>query len=194
MKDERSRVWTIVFYPESCSPDFIRIIDSFVVPALLSPLHHSDDEVSKDHYHLILSFDGKKSYEQVLSLANQLNSNVIERVKSIKAMSRYLIHYDNLDKEQFDSGVHSLTSFHGFDFLSYFEDNLNSDEICSLLEDIIINSSNLYELIDLINYLKAHELFDCLRFIRSENTYYVNQLLNSNYRKYLSNISKNKLL
>lgn len=81
------RAWQIVFYPESCPANYQEIIYRWHVPALLSPVHDptknknsiGDDE-KKPHYHLNLYFDGKKSYDQVLELALELNTKRLEHI------------------------------------------------------------------------------------------------------------------
>ena len=49
-----------------------------LVPGFISPLHDSDinadGEPKKPHWHVILTFKGLKSYEQVKAITDQLNA------------------------------------------------------------------------------------------------------------------------
>src|SRR5699024_11179639 len=55
-KDERTRNWTFVVYPESAPEDWREIIDDLHVPWIESPLHdkdvNPDGEIKKPHWHV----------------------------------------------------------------------------------------------------------------------------------------------
>ena len=55
----------------------------------------SPPESSKPHWHIVLAFDGKKSYEQVLELLEPINCTVPQRCHSMTGAVRYMAHLDN---------------------------------------------------------------------------------------------------
>jgi hypothetical protein len=105
----RHRGFNYVFYPESAPENFREIIASWNVPALLA-LHDKDAE-KKPHYHLLLTFGGKKSLAQVHELVDQLGSKVVEPAWDVHASARYLGHLDQPDKFQY--GVAAIEAFAG---------------------------------------------------------------------------------
>ena len=68
-KDERTRNWTFVLYPESATKGWRNILDELHVPWVESPLHdkdtNPDGEIKKPHWHIAMFFNSKKSYQQM---------------------------------------------------------------------------------------------------------------------------------
>ena len=66
-KEQRTRNFATVVYPESAPSDWIDKLDQLHVAALISPLHNKDTnpsgEPKKPHYHVLLMFEGVKDYE-----------------------------------------------------------------------------------------------------------------------------------
>lgn len=90
--------------------NFLELISSFHVKALLSPLHQPDqdhlpdepEEVGyKPHYHFVLAFDGQKPYSTVQAMTSVLNGTNPFKLESINGYIRYLIHLDNPEKPQY---------------------------------------------------------------------------------------------
>lgn len=184
MADEikRGRVWQIVFYPESCPDQFEELIYSWHVPACLSPLHCPENNKKdlgetegKPHYHLNLYFDGNKSYDQILDYATQLNTKRIIRVENARSMTRYLIHLDDPDKEQFS--MESIISFSGVSYIDYLIQDGNSINSCENLEYIILHQ-RIDNMALLIQYLKKEGETELLNYIRFKNSYYISTILN----------------
>lgn len=122
-KDDRSRVWTFEFYPDSAPENWRQIIDSWCVPVCVSPLHqydlNPDGTPKKAHWHGIIRFDGNKSESQILDLVAPLNGpKKVFQVNSIRSMVRYLIHLDNPDKHQYNQS--DIIEFGGFEAEEYF--------------------------------------------------------------------------
>ena len=67
-KDTRTRVWTFLVYPDSAPENWRDLLDEQHIEFIVSPLHDRDinptGEPKKPHWHLMLTFEGKKSYEQ----------------------------------------------------------------------------------------------------------------------------------
>ena len=105
-KETRTRTWTIVLYPESAPEDWREQLDELHIGWVESPLHEFDTnptgEVKKAHWHILLTFGGVKSYEQVLELVKPLNGPIPQRCHDARAMVRYMAHMDNPEKHQYD--------------------------------------------------------------------------------------------
>lgn len=121
--DERTRVWTCVVYPDSAPENWRDVLLDLHVSGCISPLHefdcNPDGELKKPHWHVLLSFDGKKSFEQVKNMLAPLNCPIPQRVESIRGMVRYFLHRDNPEKYQYH--ISGMVGLAGFDFETYFE-------------------------------------------------------------------------
>lgn len=107
-KDNRSRTWAFVAYPESMPENWREILDALSVPWACSPLHDKDinettGEVKKPHRHFVMSFPGKKSYEQIKEITDKLNAPVPQKCLSIRGAVRYFLHLDNPEKRSIET-------------------------------------------------------------------------------------------
>lgn len=105
--DKRGRNWWFVVYPDSLPADWLAQLDELHVPGFISPLHdhdkNPDGEYKKPHYHVILCFDGNKSFDQIDSISRgMLHGTIPQRVDHLRGTVRYLVHMDNPDKYQYD--------------------------------------------------------------------------------------------
>lgn len=106
--DQRSTTWTFLVYPDSAPADWINLLKNLHVPFIISPLHDKDvkdettGELKKPHYHCIIRFRSKKSFNQVKSeVCDKLNGPIPQPVADIAMMIRYLVHLDDPDKYQY---------------------------------------------------------------------------------------------
>ena len=80
---KRGRNWTIVVYLDSSPEDWEDVIKQ--EPAVISPLHDKDvtedGERKKPHYHVILSYKGNKSFEQIDEIARLLHAPIPQKSK-----------------------------------------------------------------------------------------------------------------
>lgn len=133
-KDGRYRNWTIVVYPESAPEDWRDNLNG--MQWVESPLHdkdlNADGTPKKPHWHIMILFDGKKSYEQVKEIADSLNGASPQYVQHITGMIRYFAHLDNPEKVQYDK---SKIIGHGVDVLQYLE---TENDIDQRIQDIEI--------------------------------------------------------
>lgn len=122
--DDRARNWVFIAYPEHhTEQELDDFLDSLHIQAFRSPLHHGYDfngvDERKDHWHIGLIFQGKKSYEQIMELVvRPLKSARPEVMLSIRGSARYFLHKDNPEKEQFYG--QQIKTFGGFDIESHF--------------------------------------------------------------------------
>lgn len=70
VKDDRSRNWTFIGYPnESLPENYAEILDELHIAWVESPVHdkdtNPDGEIKKTHIHFVVSFEGNKSFSQI---------------------------------------------------------------------------------------------------------------------------------
>lgn len=163
---DRFRNFVIVFYLDSVSDNWLNIITDWHVEAYLSPYHdrdvNPDGELKKAHYHLLLTFDGKKSLEQVQAMSDQLSGVSPEIVHSIRGYGRYLCHLDNPEKFQYS--VDEVRCFSGGDYYSII--GLPSDRY-KVLDEIIwyCRENYISSYADLIFYCQDSGKSDWLRVV-----------------------------
>lgn len=118
MSELRKRNYATILYEESVPNDFIEIITSWHVPALLSPYHDKDKnphgENKKPHWHLMIMFDGLKTKEQAQNLFSLVNGVGCEVIESIRGYARYLCHLDNPEKHEYST--EDIIQFAGADY------------------------------------------------------------------------------
>ena len=99
MSEQRFRNFATIVYPESAPADWQNILADLKIPCLISPLHDRDfnptGEPKKPHFHVLLTFEGKKSVEQIKELIRPFCGVGVEVVQSIRGYTRYLCHLDN---------------------------------------------------------------------------------------------------
>lgn len=129
-KDNRARTWTFIVYPESVPNNWRELLDSYHIPWVESPLHDKDVDpdgtIKKPHWHVILMFNGKKSYEQIKEITDRLNAPVPQKTANPKGLVRYLIHMDNPEKYQYNR--EGIICHGGADIDQYFEMSSSSRE------------------------------------------------------------------
>lgn len=145
-------------YPDSAPANWREILDGLHIEWVESPLHdkdiNPDGTPKKPHWHIILLFDGKKSFEQIKEITDSLNSPHPQFVQSVRPMVRYLAHLDNPDKAQYS--VSEIIAHGGVD----------------LAELLKPTSSNRYALIaEMLDFIEAKnytEFWDFLLYARQE--------------------------
>lgn len=121
--DGRARNWTFFVYPDSAPENWLQILTEMQVSGSVSPLHdkdvNADGTAKKPHYHVLLCFDGKKSYEQIVNITEALNAPIPQRCRSVKGSVRYFTHMDNPEKAQYSRN--DIKVFGGFDIEEAFK-------------------------------------------------------------------------
>lgn len=186
--DNRTNLWTFLIYPDDSAPEnYIEKIQSWLIPALLSPVHDIDpfaldpDEKIKKHIHVMLYFGvgQKKSFDQVKFLSDQLNGTIPFPVQSRNAMTRYFIHRDNPNKQQFNES--ELVCLSGFEIGDAFGSFLLDQQYYDYIERVIIDNKFM-NLADLVIYLLDMNMISEIRFVRS-HTYYFDRLMDGIYKR-----------
>lgn len=180
-KDERTRTWTFVLYPESAPENWRTIITSLGVKGAISPVHNldlnPDGSVKKEHYHVVLTFDGNKSFEQIKEITDSLNAPIPQKGKSIKGLVRYFTHIDNPEKVQYSKN--DIVAFGGFDIGSAFE-MTQTDKVVAMKEIIQFCFENeIYELSQLVKYCIDNNRDDWFEMVMMKHTIGINAMLKS---------------
>lgn len=175
----RTRNYATVVYPESAPSNWQQILSEQFIPAFISPLHDQDEnpggEKKKEHYHVILMFDGVKTTEQAKEIFDMIGGVGCEAVKSIRGYARYLCHLDNPEKAQYDP--EQVRCLCGADYVS----------VCSLvidkykaIEEIMdyIDSAGIDSYQHLMQYCRR-ERRDWFRVLCDNGTYVIMEYLKS---------------
>lgn len=184
---KKKRNWAFILYPESAPVDWKDLLCSTGIPFAVSPLHNkdinSDGTKKKDHYHIILSFDGPTTYNNVKELTDSLNQPIPQPIESVRGYYRYLTHKDNAEKYQYSEN--EIQVCNGFDTL----DILTNSEISCILKDIqnIILDIGIVEYSDLMDYLLSYN-FDYWK-VASNHTLFLNTYLTSKRHNGIINLT-----
>ena len=184
MADSRTRNWTIVVYPESAPKNWREILGDLHIGWLVSPLHdkdvNPDGETKKAHWHVVLIFDNKKSYDQIKSISDKLNAPVPQPVQSLRGMVRYLVHLDNPEKHQYDRAD---IENHGVDDIAKYFMTASSHR--KILQEItkFISENHVTNLANLANYILATGNTDWFDVMAFRNTVYITKLLDAEWHK-----------
>jgi hypothetical protein len=172
--DERTRNWTFLVYPESAPENWRDILDDEHIQWVESPLHdkdyNADGEQKKPHWHILLLFEGNKSYEQVKELTDKLHATIPQKCASAKGLVRYMAHLDNPEKVQYDKGA--IIGHGGVDVAEYLKPTSSSRY--QLIGEMRqwVNESNCVEFCDLFDYA-AEEHFDDWFPLLCDNSAYI---------------------
>ena len=143
------------------------------VPGFISPLHdkdlNADGEPKKPHWHVLLTFKGNKSFEQVKEITNSLNAPIPQACKDIRAYARYLCHLDNPEKAQYE--VSDVESLGGADYLDKIKSAADTDTAVSEMMDWCIEQG-CYSFFRLSNYARKNRT-DWFRVISSSRTVFL---------------------
>lgn len=181
-KDMRARVWTMIIYPESAPKNWKDLINDKHI-SWCNILHdkdvNPDGTIKKAHYHVILFFDGKKSYTQIKSLTDELNAPIPQKVESPKGMVRYLIHKDNPEKYQYDKDI--IETFGGVDIDDYFKMSSSTlrDTLKNINKYILHNKITSYAELTRIYMDKDQDEYDAV----IHNTYLFKTIIDSIWKE-----------
>lgn len=179
--DPRSRTWCAVLYPDSAPPDWRDLIDQYHVQWAESPLHEFDvnanGEVKKPHWHIVLTFEGKKSYEQICELLRPLNGPIPQRCHDVRGAVRYFAHLDNPEKYQYDPC--DIVGHGGFDIAAALQPT--SSQRYELLNEMMdfVRSNGLVEFQDLCDYARSERRSDWFPMLCDNSTFIMQQYIKS---------------
>jgi len=158
-KDDRSRSWCFVMYPESAPENWREIISEYSAPYAISPMHdkdvNPDGEPKKPHWHVTIAHQTMKSFAQVSELTARLNATIPQKVANMVGNIRYMIHKDNPEKAQYDKK--DIITGCGFDIENYL--SRTKTESRQIMREIyaFIRDSDINEFCDLMDYAFDNE-------------------------------------
>lgn len=161
-RDERVRNWVFILYPDSAPENWKEILQEMAVPCAISPLHdkdiNNDGEPKKPHYHILLLFDGNKSFEQIKEITDGFNSPIPQKCLSVRGSVRYFCHLDNPEKWQYDEK--EIITYGGIDTTDLLKKSASFRY--STLDDMynFVKENEITEITKLIDYTKEHKLED----------------------------------
>lgn len=182
-KDNRSRTWAFIAYPESMPENWREVLDSLSVPWACSPLHDSDvldsgtGEKKKPHFHFVISFQGKKSYEQIKEITDKLNAPVPEKCHSIRGAVRYFLHLDSPDKFNYSSRRSEIQSGNGFDVEDALKLSSSEEETIALEIEQVIYAKRVAEYSHLAYWVRKYH--PEWRSVLKKNSFHLSLIIKS---------------
>lgn len=176
----KKRHWSFILYPESAPEDWLDTLECLCIPCAVSPLHDSDfdksGQLKKPHYHIILSYPGPTTFNNVCVVTRSLHQPIPIPVLSIKASYEYLFHKNCPDKHLYnEADIKFLSGFRPV-FGACGDDGIN--DIKRVLN--FISDNSILEFGDLVSSLICcgyDDLFACV----VSKSYFFTQYLRSLY-------------
>lgn len=175
----RTRNYGCVVYPESAPANWIEILSEEKTPCFISPLHDQDvdpqNQPKKPHYHVMFMYDGVKTEAQVKEVFEKFGGVGLEVVKSLRGYARYLCHFDNPEKAQYDLNL--VKAFFGADYIEVISLATDVDNALQEIEDFC-EKYNIVSFYVLSRYASKHRS-DWSRVIRRSCSVYLREYLQS---------------
>lgn len=182
--DDRTRTWTFILYPESAPEDWLDRLNDMHIQFVVSPLHDKDKEpgtgdkeFKKAHYHVVLKFQSKKSFDQICEITNSLNQPRPERVRDFQTMVRYLCHLDHPHKYQYPTS--ELQAFGGIDVEEYLKplSTLRHMYIRQMID--YVEENDIVEFRDLVWYARRCRTDDWFNLLMDNCSNFMNMYIRS---------------
>ena len=192
MKDERTRNWTFIVYDESAPSNWRDIIDEEHIQWVESPLHDKDldptGEQKKPHRHILVMYNGVKSFSQIKELTDKLNAPIPQKCNNAKGLVRYMAHLDNPDKFQYDKI--DIIGHGGIDVGEFFKASATDRYL--LIREMIqfVRENDITEYVELMDYASENK-YDWFCLLCDSSTVVINTYIQSNrYKKQTQQKSK----
>lgn len=181
---EKGRDWTFIVYPESAPENWRTVLDETHLRWIESPLHdkdfNADGEVKKEHYHILIIFDGPVTAKQVTKITEQLNTPIPKKVGSARGLVRYMAHLDNPEKFQY--GIDEIIGHNGVDVAEYFK--MTATNKLTVMKDMI-NYIYEYKIDNFADFLMIciEESDDWFDVAVNSNTLALNKMIDAVWQK-----------
>lgn len=178
-KDERTRVYASILYPESAPPDWRERLIQWHIAALISPLHdkdiNPDGAIKKPHHHIMILFEGVKTPEQAKEIFDSIGAVGQERIISTRGYARYLCHLDNPEKAQYS--ISDVQCFGGADIHVLI--NSPTDDLKALISVFdFIRRNQIRSLAHLIDYCVKYNS-EWLMLVTRDKAYIIDKYIKS---------------
>lgn len=181
---EYFRNWTFIVYPDSAPDGWRDVLNGELIPWACSPLHDADlnpdGEEKKPHWHVVVSFEGKKCYQQVLEFIKPLNCTIPKKVASMKGLLRYFCHLDNPEKHQYD--ISDIELHCGFDPQSYLAPS--ATQRYYMIRDMVryIRENHIVDYLVFMDYCSEYHFDDWFPLLCDSCSFVIDKVINSNYK------------
>lgn len=179
--EDRTRNWSFILYPESAPEDWRDILNDLHIAWVESPLHDrdvsADGSPKKPHVHVLLLFDGVKTYEQVCSIIEPLNVTIPQRVQSAKGLVRYMAHLDDPNKAQY--AVSDIVGHGGADVAELLKPTSSSRYALIREMSDFVRQNGITEYYQLYFYAMDNRYDDWFPLLCDSATYALNALIKS---------------
>lgn len=137
---KKYRCFTFVAYKESESYCFDNILANLKTYKYWAYIKHLPEEnEKKEHYHFIIKLDNATTCEGV-SKKLGIPVNYIQYVRNERAMCRYLIHFDDPQKMQYNFDDIRVSRLWERKFKKHFEDLKTEEEIIQDIYNWLLNN------------------------------------------------------
>lgn len=180
-RDDRVRTWTAVVYPDSAPTEWRELLDQHHFQWAESPLHeydtNADGELKKPHWHIVMTFEGKKSYDQICDILKPLNCPWPQRCHDIRGIVRYFAHLDNPEKYQYDASM--IVPHGGIDLSSALMPTASQRH--ELISEMIsfVRDGQIIEFQDLMDYAVIHRRSDWFPLLCDNSVFVMQQYIKS---------------
>lgn len=177
----RTRNWCALVYPDSAPENWREILDDYHIAWAESPLHqfdvNPDGELKKPHWHIVLSFEGNKSLDQVCKMLSKVGSPLPKECASLRGATRYLCHLDNPEKYLYPWS--EVVSHGGFDLAKANQPtaSMRYQFIGDMIDYCV--SHNITEFCDLLNYARLNRFDDWFPALCDSSAYVMTCYLKS---------------
>jgi len=182
-KDERTRNWVFLVYPDSVPENWRDVLDSTRIQWIESPLHDPDgvddageDKQLKPHWHILLLFEGPKSHSQVKEITQKIKATIPIPCLSAHGTVRYMAHLDDPKKKQYL--VSDIIGHCGADVAEYLKPT--SAKRYLLIHEMVqwVVDNNVTEYWVLLQYADC-ERDDWFRLLSDSASYVMNMFIKS---------------
>lgn len=183
-KEVKKRNWAFIVYPESAPSDWFDILIQKGVQGCVSPLHdkdvNPDGAAKKPHYHVLVTYDGPKSFNSINEYVSALNQPIPIPVESVRGQYRYFTHEDNPEKAQYDKS--DIRIMNGFSIRDFVE--LTKSEVNNIIKELqsMIRERDIFEYCDLMDILFDEDLVDYYD-VACSHTYFLEKYITSRRNK-----------
>lgn len=149
----KGRYWAVIGYPESLKENWINELEETGLVFCISPLHNKDinpdGEKKKEHYHILIEFNGPTTYKYVKeNISDKIKATIPKKIESLRGYYRYLTHEDNPEKAQYNR--EDIKEYNGFKLeLTTTETTIIKKKICQIIQNLKIK-----EYCDLMDYFE----------------------------------------
>lgn len=174
MAINEGRNFSFILYPDSMPENAIEMLLQEQFCVAISPLHYADDETFKPHYHVLLSFSGKQNLSTIdEEMRKKYGCTYVQKVKDRNKYTRYLLHLDNPEKQQFEEGITA-----NYDLRSYLTKDVFVIDIIKEVKERKILSFK-----DMVNTFTYENRYNELEKIASKGTFFKNYFAGDNDKK-----------